>query len=288
MPMHAQVLSHVKSDRVRRVAELHNRKTRQRVNRVAVEGPQSVREILTYMPHAVRDVYVGVDGSEDYAPFMSATLATLAGLAMQNGIYVHKATREVMQRMSADCQGIIAVADLQELRTSVEQCTPSDTMLVAGFWQIRDPGNAGNVIRSADAAGCDAVVFIDDCVDVYNPKVIRSTTGSLFHVPVLHMDSPSWFSWCAQHSLNVMAADVYGCEDNPVQSLPHILRDIQPQQSHAIMFGNEARGLPQEILEQTGTIVAIPMYGKTESMNLATSAAVMLMSIAMSGHIETI
>lgn len=68
---------------------------------------------------------------------------------------------------------------------------------IAAFWQVRDPGNAGTVIRAADAAGCDAVIFVDDCVDVLNPKVIRSTAGSLFHLPVLAMSTDEFFTWTA-------------------------------------------------------------------------------------------
>ena len=161
---------------------------------------------------------------------------------------------------------------------------------------MRDPGNAGTVIRAADAAdaaGCDAVVFVDDCVDMFNPKVIRSAAGSLFHLPVVTMGTDAFLDWAASHDTDVVAADVYGTDERRPESLPDVLAARRagapgapdapgaPERGEAILFGNEARGLPAAILDQTGRIVSIPLYGKAESLNLGTSAAVMLMSLAM-------
>lgn len=79
------------------------------------------------------------------------------------------------------------------------------------------------MIRAADAAGCDAVIFVDDCVDVLNPKVIRSTAGSLFHLPVLAMSTDEFFTWTGDHNMDVWAADVYGTEERKPESLPAVL-----------------------------------------------------------------
>ena len=81
------------------------------------------------------------------------------------------------------------------------------------------------MIRAADAAGCDAVIFVDDCVDVLNPKVIRSTAGSLFHLPVLAMSTDEFFTWTGDHNMDVWAADVYGTEERKPESLPAVLAD---------------------------------------------------------------
>ena len=159
--------------------------------------------------------------------------------------------------------------------------------MVAAFWQVRDPGNAGTVIRSADAAGCAGVVLVDDCVDIFNPKVIRSTAGSLFHLPVVSMDTDEYFDWCAERGLAVYAADVYGTDARPPEPLTDVLAVPQSlAQAKTVLFGNEARGLTQDVLERVDRIVSIPIYGKAESLNLGTSAAVMLLSLAMSSHVE--
>lgn len=162
--------------------------------------------------------------------------------------------------------------------------------MIAAFWQVRDPGNAGTVIRVADAAGCRAVVFVDDCVDMFNPKVIRATAGSLFHLPVLTMRTDEFFDWAKNGDRPVIAADVHGTERRRPEALPDVLAAwSQPEggerePSPVVLFGNEARGLADDVLARVGRIVSIPIYGRAESLNLATSASAMLMSMAMAAH----
>ena len=287
MPIDATVMTNVKADRVRRTADLSSRKHRERSGRFLIEGPQAVREALTWQPGVVRDLYVAVDGTEPDAGFANPTVASLAGLAMGEGIYVHKATPDVVAHMSRDAQGVVAVGDLEACRARLTQAPSTPRPFIAAFWQVRDPGNAGTVIRSADAAGCDAVVMVGSCVDVFNPKVIRATTGSLFHLPVLAMDENAFFVFCADHATTVMADAVYGTEGRPPESLPDVVREgAALDGSIAVLFGNEARGLDPVLLEQADIITSIPIYGKAESLNLGTSAAVMLMTLAMSSRIE--
>lgn len=288
MPIKTEVIANPKAERIRRVAELAEREGRKRAGRFLVEGPQSVRELLTWHPDIVRDLYVEAIGTEPDAPFLTDTVAQMAGKAMQAGAYVHKVTHAVMRHMSSDAQGVLAVADMQgflDAAGNVESF--GDNAMVAAFWQVRDPGNAGTVIRSADAAGCAAVVFVDECVDIFNPKVIRSTAGSLFHLPVLTMGTEAFFAWCDERNLAIYAADVYGTDSRPPEPLTDVLAEPSTLAgAKTMIFGNEARGLTREVLDRTDRIVSIPIYGKAESLNLGTSAAVMLLSLAMSSHVE--
>ncbi|MBW3089336.1 TrmH family RNA methyltransferase [Bifidobacterium miconisargentati] len=323
MPINAQILDNPKSDRVRRIADLTRSKGRERSGRFLIEGPQSVREAVTWRPDVVQDLYVEVSQALDHPRIVSSTLAKIVEKSQDATIYVHQCTGEVIRRISPDSQGILAVGNARAMRVDVADFEidggrsggPGDSadsgkpLNIAAFWQVRDPGNAGTVIRAADAAGCDAVVFVDDCVDVLNPKVIRSTAGSLFHLPVLTMGTEEFFTWTAVQHVDVWAADVYGTPERKPESLPTVLAELteapgatdgteaiadataaespSPQTSRAVLFGNEARGLETEILRRCDRIVSIPLYGKAESLNLGTSAAVMLMSLAMSRHIET-
>ena len=277
MPMKSEVIANPRAERVRRVSELADRKGRKRSGRFMVEGPQSVRELLSWHPDIVEDLYVEVVSAEPDAAFITPTVAQMAGKAMQAGAYVHKVTHAVMQHMSSDAQGVLAVADMRAfLDSAVIDGDFDERTMVAAFWQVRDPGT---VIRSADAAGCAGVVLVDDCVDIFNPKVIRSTAGSLFHLPVVSMDTDEYFDWCAERGLAVYAADVYGTDARPPEPLTDVLAVPQSlAQAKTVLFGNEARGLTQD--------VSIPIYGKAESLNLGTSAAVMLLSLAMSSHVE--
>lgn len=281
-------MTNEKAERVRRIAELHDRKRRRKAGRFLIEGPQAVREALTWMPGMVRDLYVTVDGEEPDAAFRNAAAGRLAGLAMGEGVYVHKATERVMAHMSQDAQGVLAVGDLAACREALQTVPGTPKPFLAAFWQVRDPGNAGAVIRCADAAGCDAVVLVGDCVDPFSPKVIRATTGSLFHLPVLAMGEEEFLSFCTDRGATLIAADVYGLEGKAPESLPDLVRDGDGLDgSVAVLFGNEARGLEPGMLERADLVSSIPIYGKAESLNLATSAAVMLMTLAMSSRNET-
>ena len=315
MPIHQNIIDNPKSERVRRVADLSNRRSRERSGRFLVEGPQSVREAVRCMPQTVTDVYVavsddpersrldpglarhGYEGTPETMPDdvpVSALLSPIVAEAVKAGLYVHLCSAGVIERMSRDAQGIVAVGDMQATKdamTGTVRETPGVggldgcPSLVAAFWQVRDPGNAGTVIRAADAAGCAAVVFVDECVDMFNPKVIRATAGSLFHLPVLTMTTGEFFTWCSERGLAVTAADVYGTPGNRPVPLPELLGgDGGRDADRAVLFGNEARGLPDDVLERSDTVVSIPIYGRAESLNLGTSAAVMLMSMAMSSR----
>lgn len=288
MPINAQILDNPKSDRVRRIADLARAKGRERSGRFLIEGPQAVREAVMWRPDVVQDLYVEVSQALEHPRIISSTLEKIVDKSQDATIYVHRCTGEVIRHISKDAQGILAVGNVRGMSVKPEDLELGNNPQIAAFWQVRDPGNAGTVIRAADAAGCDAVIFVDDCVDTLNPKVIRSTVGSLFHIPVLTMGTDEFFSWASDHNMDVWAADVYGTEQRKPESLPQVLADAAAVAgSKAVLFGNEARGLEPEILERCERIVSIPLYGKAESLNLGTSAAVMLMSLAMSGHIET-
>ncbi|MBW3080753.1 TrmH family RNA methyltransferase [Bifidobacterium saguinibicoloris] len=304
MPINHAVIDNPKSDRIKRVAGLARPAGRERSGRFLIEGPQSVREAVTWRPDVVSDLYVAVDVTPEGEPYVPDTLAAIVDKSQESRkspIYVHHVTREVMAKISKDAQGVVAVGDIETLRTEITAVRLAERPLLAAFWQVRDPGNAGTVIRAADAAGCDAVVFVDECVDPLNPKVIRSTAGSLFHIPVLRMDTGTYLKWMERAGLRTVAADVYGTPERKPESLPDLLAEraadktggkgktggkagAKDVRGDAVLFGNEARGLPSAILERMDRIVSIPIYGKAESLNLGTSAAVMLMSIAMSGR----
>ena len=268
MPINAQILDNPKSDRVRRIADLTRAKGRERSGRFLIEGPQSVREAVTWRPDVVQDLYVEVSQALEHPRIISSTLEKIVETSQDATIYVHYCTGDVMRRISPDAQGIAAVGNAESMHAGAD-----DVEL--------------GKIRAADAAGCDAVIFVDDCVDVLNPKVIRSTAGSLFHLPVLAMSTDEFFTWTGDHNMDVWAADVYGTEERKPESLPAVLADKAAVEApKAVLFGNEARGLEPDILTRCGRIVSIPLYGKAESLNLGTSAAVMLMSLSMSGHVE--
>lgn len=300
MPL-KELINNPHSERVRRLVTLGRGKSRD-CERFLVEGPQSVREAVRYASYAISDIYVTQEAcahNEDENN-QSSSLQKIVQEALSRSLYIHPVESSIMQKISSDSQGIAAVlnaqsldetyvGEFQNLRESALVENADKPLLIAACWQVRDPGNAGAIIRVADVAGCDAVVFVDDCVSRWNAKLVRSTAGSLFHLPVVQMSVQDWFSYAKKANVHVIAADIYGTDQRKPVPFPNILANTDlASASVAILFGNEARGLPQEILRQVDDISIIPIYGKAESMNLATSAAVMLMGLAMSSRARKI
>jgi RNA methyltransferase, TrmH family len=154
--------------------------------------------------------------------------------------------------------------------------------LVALLANVRDPGNAGTVLRTADAAGAQAVVFADASVDLYNGKCVRASAGSLFHLPVVAgVRLEEAVAAMRAAGLRILAADGRtgrSLDDPGVQS-----RLGEPT---GWMFGNEAWGLPPGLVALADEPVAVPIYGKAESLNLAAAAAVCLYASARAQRVH--
>ncbi len=133
--------------------------------------------------------------------------------------------------------------------------------------QIRDPGNAGTVVRCADAFGADAVIFTSDSVELVNAKTVRASVGSIFHLPIaVDIELADAVSWARGSGMSILAADAKG---EPIDQL-----DLSAPT--AWVFGNEAWGLPEDVIDQCDQLASIPMRGRAESLNLSTAAAICL------------
>ncbi len=202
-------LSNPRADRVRKVAQLAGRPARLKRREFLAEGPQAVREALVLHqkriaagePGIVYEVYAS-EACLDRHPDLEA---------LAEGTTAYLATDEVLAAMADTVtpQGILAVCGF--LDVSLEQVLDAGPRLLAVLCQVRDPGNAGTVLRAADAAGADAVVLTASSVDIYNPKAVRSTAGSLFHLPVvLGADVEELVARCKERGIGVLAADGQG------------------------------------------------------------------------------
>jgi TrmH family RNA methyltransferase len=166
-------------------------------------------------------------------------------------------------------QGFVAV--VRQFPTSIRDIFASAPRLVAVLEEVRDPGNAGTIVRAADSAGADAVIFAGRTVDLYNPKVVRSTTGSLFHLPIaVGASLADVVARARAAGIQTLAADVKG------EDLLIVRREGVLAGPTAWVFGNEARGLEDADLELVDRVITVPIYGHAESMNLATAASVCL------------
>lgn len=256
-------LANPRADRVAQVRALAGRSARRRSGHVLVEGPQAVREAVRYAPGQIVDLYVTPDAA-GRAPEIVAE-------ASASGIRLHGCSPEVADAMSRDAQGCVAV-----VRSSARALAdvPQGARLVAVLVEARDPGNAGTVIRAADAAGADAVILTGASVEVRNPKVIRASAGSVFHLPVIE-DVPLEDAVAALRSRGLTLAAADG--DGEVALGADGLAWERPT---AWLFGNEAHGLPRGALAAVDARVRIPIYGHAESLNLAAAATLCLYASA--------
>lgn len=257
------MLDNPRSPRVRAVAKLAKRPARSETGLFLLEGPQAVAEALRFRPELVVELYATPTALERYTD--------IAQTAVEAGVDVEFVTEHVLDAMADTVtpQGFVSVC--RQFPTSVKDIFASSPRLVAVLEEVRDPGNAGTIIRAADSAGADAVVLTGRTVDLYNPKVVRSTTGSLFHVPVaVGADLSDVVGRAHSAGLQVLAADIKG------EDLLHARREGMLAQPTAWVFGNEAHGLADELLELVDRVVTVPIYGQAESMNLATAASVCL------------
>ncbi len=263
MPVEAGPLT-VRSGRVKHARRLATRSFRAAEHEFLAEGPQSVREALGETG-VVLEVFASVDASERHPE--------LAAHAAETGVDWHVVTDDVVaevadavtpQGLVARCRSIVrSLADV-----------PVDAGFVVVCADVRDPGNAGAVIRCADAVGADAVVLAGDSVDPVNPKAVRASAGSLFHLPiVVHRDVAEVVDELHSRGLQVLAAD--GAGDVSVFDTR-----IDPASPTAWIFGNEAWGLPEDVRSLADVVVSVPIFGRAESLNLATAAAVCLYATA--------
>ncbi|MBT0995867.1 RNA methyltransferase [Cellulomonas sp. DKR-3] len=268
------LLTNPRSDRVKAVRALAGRSVRERQRRFLVEGPQAVREAVAGSRARVRDLYLTRAGAHRYDEIVAAAAA--------RGIRTTIGDDEVLAAMSADGQGVVAVADL--LDPDLGHVLEGGPRLVAVLARVRDPGNAGTVIRAADAAGAGGVVLTTASVDVHNPKAVRSTAGSLFHVPVAYDVEPrAAVERLRAAGLTVLAADGTGEHDiddllDVAGRAPAGVPDLAAPT--AWLFGNEAWGLPDEDRALADAVVRVPLHGRAESLNLATAATVCLYASA--------
>ncbi len=260
--MHNSTITSLHSSHVERVKALlgsRGKKYRKEEKAFIADGIQSVREALSpKIPSA---------------PKVERLYLTEAGLA--------KLESEIEPEILATCdiypvsdEVMKAMADTESPQGILAWCSYLDMTLyklgqlgakkIAYFWEIQDPGNSGTVIRTADACGFDAIVFSDKSVDVFSPKTVRATVGSLWHIPVVEsvpLEEMLNFARSGEFETFAFAGDGQTS-----------LLEIEQNEKQLLIFGNEARGLPE--IEGITARVHIPMKGHSESLNVASAASI--------------
>jgi TrmH family RNA methyltransferase len=250
------LLTSIKNPKVSAAARLKKRAFRDEARSFLVEGAQAVGEALEREP-------CGLTGL-----FVDDPVSALAVRASQRGVGVVHVSPELIRALTSTVtpQGIVGVAPF--LDAPLDGIDDGDPACVAILHQVRDPGNAGTILRSADASGASGVVFTRSSVDLYNPKTVRASAGSIFHLPLVRgIDTPDAIGALHGRGYRVFAMDARGSEN--VYGLDLAARV-------AFVVGNEAHGLPQDVVRLADATVRVPQAGAAESLNLAAAATVCL------------
>ena len=248
-----------RSSRVSAARKLQRRRGREKAGRFLAEGPQAVREAVA--AGAVEDLFYTIEADTRHDELIDA--------AASAGAHLHPSTDEALASLAETVtpQGLVAVCRF------LDQRLPAAANLVAVLHGITDPGNAGTVLRAADAAGADCVVFGTDSVDPYNGKCVRASAGSLFHLPVIRGADTAEALDIFDHA-QILAA-VAGGED-----LFALGAEGELDAPTVWLFGSEAHGLDEAALALAHRRVGVPVWGGAESLNLAVAAGVCLYASA--------
>ena len=260
MPLDFQEPFTERTPRVVNAGKLKRAQARRKANAFLAEGENAVEAAVA--TGAATDLFVTEAAAERFEEIVRA--------AGYMDVYTHAITEKAADSIAdaVTSTGIFAVC--RPVLWTVPKILKGRPQLVAVCVETNDPGNAGTIIRIADAVGADAVIFAGDTVDPEAPKVVRSTAGSLFHIPVARdRDIRRVIGQLAGAGLSTFATTMDG-EVNLAQPGEAL------GQPTAWLFGNEAHGLSDDILTVADHRVSIPIQGSAESLNLATAASICL------------
>ena len=244
------VIESVSNPLIKNIKKLKDKKYRKETGKYLIEGINLCLEFLEHTPKAL-DVLLATPEKAELVP---------------KGVPVTLVSERVFESIgeTKSPQGLMIVGKIPE-----ENLDFSDMNIVVYLDNVADPGNVGTIIRSADAFGADAVLMAPECADLYNPKTVRSTMGSMFHIPVVyeknHLET---VKKCANDGFTVITGSLDGAV------LPESIDFTSGK--YILCLGNEAHGVSEELAALAGKKVKIPMPGKAESLNVAVAGAVLL------------
>ncbi|MCS7261465.1 MAG: RNA methyltransferase [Anaerolineae bacterium] len=250
-----------RNPRIVALRKLDMRKYRWQQRRFRVEGLQLLHMALDAGARPLEVLYCREQFTGQEAPRLLQRFA-------QAGATLLEVSPEVMQSVCEReiGQGLVATFALGETALRPLPIRSHDLVIVLD--RLQDPGNMGTLIRTADAVGAAAAVLIEPCVDPYEPKAVRGSMGSLFHVPlVMTADLPRLFAWLTEQGLRIVGADAHVGEP---------WGDVTLRGGVALVLGNEARGISADVRPYVQDWVRLPIVGKAESLNVAVAGGVLM------------
>jgi TrmH family RNA methyltransferase len=264
--MHFRKITALTNPKIREVLEIKKRGGKQSPHAFLIEGPHLVEMYLLSRLKPVTQFHIA-------KVFLSA-----AFLKKKNGQKLLKrlshdadelfeVTENILYRISdaETPQGIIAVGSY--VPPALSDLRLQQIPLLVVIDRVQDPGNLGTIIRTADACGSDGIMLLPGTCDALTPKAIRATAGSIFNIPVVHIDPDTLKYWTQKHRISITVAAARA-ELN--------MYDADLSKPLAVVFGSEAHGVSKRIKQAASLSLNIPIYGEAESLNVASAAAVFL------------
>ncbi|MGL5642870.1 MAG: TrmH family RNA methyltransferase [Paraclostridium sp.] len=185
-------------------------------------------------------------------------------------INIYKTTNKIFNDFidTENTQGIVGVVGIKE--NKIEDILNEGCRFVLILDRIQDPGNMGTIIRTADAAGIDAIINLKGCVDIYNSKVTRSTMGSIFDMKIINMTQEDAVKELKNRNFDIVSSYL---------DTNNFYDKVEYNYKTALVIGNEANGVNDELIQKSDTLVKIPIYGQAESLNAAISSAILMYEI---------
>ena len=258
--MTSRVITSLSNDTVKAVRALHMRKERDATGLFVAEGLKNVIEGVD-TGHAPRILMHGPDAASH--PMMrKAVDATVAA-----GGQVIEVTQDILAKVSRreNPQAVVGVfsqrfQSLEDVSTGVSQC-------VVALHRVRDPGNLGTIVRTADSAGCGAVILVGECCDPYSVEAVRATMGSIFAVPLVKATEAEFAAWRGGWTGSVIGTLLSADVDH---------REAAYAKPALVLMGNEQQGLTPDMAALCDVNVKIPMRGRADSLNLSVATGIMI------------
>lgn len=261
--MSVKAVTSLTNPTVKAVRALHLRKERDETGLFVAEGLKNVTEGVE-LGHAPQVLMFGRDAA-DHPLTRRAVAATLdaGGEALE-------VTHDILAKVSRRDNPQAVVGVFKQRFTALDTLTPSAASVWVALHRVRDPGNLGTIVRTADAAGCGAVILVGECCDPYSVEAVRATMGSIFAVPIVRAGEAEFAAWRGGWPGSVVGTLLTASVDH---------RQADYGRPALILMGNEQQGLPPEMAALTDVNVKIPMRGRADSLNLSVATGIMIYAV---------